>query len=94
MITKEQLKHLAVLSKIDMTDEELLSYSEQMTEIVELMDTIAQIDTSDIPSQNFESLPPSVFRGDIVMESLPLEKALENAPAKARGLFSVPKVMD
>lgn len=94
MITKNQMKHLSGLSKIEMSDSELELYSSQMTEIIALMDTIKEIDTSSISINRFEALPPSVFRGDVVMDSLTLEEALSNAPEKSKGLFRVPKVME
>ncbi len=94
MITKETLTHLASLSKLELCDSQTDMFLEQMSSIIELMDTIKDVDVSDIPSSLPEDLDVSQFREDEISPSLSLEQVLSNAPKSDRGLISVPKVME
>ena len=94
MITKDELSHLSNLSKIEMCPDELTSYAADMSEIIDLMDQIKTVDTTSIDISLSKDLPESHLRPDQVGISLTNSEALENAPAKEKGLFSVAKVVE
>ena len=94
MISRDEMIHLANLAKIEMSSEDLTSYSEEMSSIIEEMDKIKAVDTSAIDISISKDLPESHMREDIVGGSLTNSEALANAPAKEKGLFSVTRVVE
>lgn len=94
MITKDELSHLSDLSKIEMSNDDLGSYAADMSEIIDLMDQIKAVDTSSIDISLSPNLPKSQLREDVIGISLTNSEALNNAPLKDKGLFSVAKVVE
>ena len=90
---RETVRYLAQLGRLYFTDEELDKMSEDMTDIIELMDTIKNADAfSDTfkygCSVNFDDL-----REDIAGESYPTAKILQNA-VSSENAFVVPRVVE
>ena len=48
MINKKEIKKIAALAKIDISDDEMGNYSEQISRILEYMSTLEEVDTSNI----------------------------------------------
>lgn len=94
MISKETVAHLASLSRIDFDEKALSKVSDEMSGIVELMDTIASLDLSDCKTVLSKDLPASQFRADEILPSIPNAEAMANAPKEVSGLFLVPKVVE
>ena len=94
MISKDEMIHLANLAKIEMSSDDLAAYAEEMSSIIEEMDKIKAVDTSNIDISLSDDLPESHLRADVVGVSLTNSEALENAPAKEKGLFSVTRVVE
>ena len=94
MITKEEIKKIASLSKINISDDELDSYKEQISKILEHMSTLNEVDTS-----NTEEFSNQLFnnnqnlREDIIKKSLNRDKILDLAPDSDGVYFKVPKVI-
>lgn len=93
MISVEDIKHIAALSKLKLSDDEVVKFQKDIGEIVEYVNTLSQIDTSSVELTeqvvNVENL-----RADEVAPSLSQSEALENAPKKRNGGFSVPAVIE
>ena len=84
--------HLAALSKLEFTKEELTRITEEMDSIVALMDTVS--DFNEAVDQ--EMTPPvliSEFRADEPTDSMEREAVLKNAKNKTETFFKVPKVV-
>ncbi len=92
MIDTETTRHLADLSKIAFTDEELTAMTEQMRDIVGLMDTIADFDASG-DAEKGEPVAYSDFREDRHTASFPRDEILANATERGETCFRVPKVV-
>jgi len=85
-------KHLAELSKINFTDNEIDVISNEMTEIVALMDTVTEFNID----ETFASAAPVEFsnlRKDEIKDSFPRKEILKNAKKKSDTCFVVPKVV-
>ena len=83
------VKYLAELSKLEYSDKELAATAEQMTDIIDLMDTVKEIDiTYDDLKDNHD-----VYLNDEVIESMPTSKVLSNA-VNTNNCFVVPKVVE
>lgn len=84
--------HLAELSKLSFTKEELSQMTKEMDVIVDLMNEVQNFSLT----QNLTANQPrelSEFREDIPQESLKREKVLANAKEKSETSFAVPKVV-
>ncbi|WP_028509802.1 Asp-tRNA(Asn)/Glu-tRNA(Gln) amidotransferase subunit GatC [Ruminococcus sp. NK3A76] len=87
------VKYLADLSKLEYTDEKLTKTASEMTSIMELMDTIKDIDISYDAYKDNHNVFLDGLRRDEVMPSMPTEKVLSNA-VNSKNCFVVPKVVE
>ena len=95
MITKEEIKKIASLAKINISDDELDNYSDQISKILDYMSTLNNVDTSKVDefsNQLFDN--DQSLREDIVEESLNRDEVLKLAPDSDGIYFKVPKVIE
>lgn len=93
MLTKEAVERVAHLSRLEFTEEELEKQFEQLGSIIEMMDSLGEIDTTDVTPLNHVMDIHNVFREDEVHESMGAEKVLANAPEENENMFQVPKIV-
>ncbi len=93
-VTTEEVKHIALLSRLELTEQEIAMYTEQLSEILDYAAKLNELDTSQV-GPTFHAVPlENVFREDHPGIPLALDDALMNT-ARARGaFFEVPKVAD
>ena len=92
MFDTKDILHLAELSKLKFTDDELLKITENMGDIISIMDRVCDFDEN----ENFEEKRLDLaknIRQDEAEESLPRDKALSNASEREGTFFTVPKVV-
>lgn len=89
----EMVRHLSNLGKLRFTDEELEKVAKDMTGIIEIMDTIKEIDIAYEPIKDNHNVYLNGLREDKAMESFPTEKILQNA-VNSENCFVVPKVVE
>ncbi len=89
-----QVEHIAELAKLELTDKEKSIFQEQLSAILDYADRLNQVDTSAIPPTPTVLLLHNVMREDVVKPSLPIEKALDNAPDTAEGCVQVKIILD
>lgn len=93
-ITKETVKYVANLSRIDLTDNELEELSVQLNDILEFIDKLKKVDIEGVnPTSHILSVS-NVLREDKAGNSLTISKVLENAPQKKGNFFVVPRVIE
>ncbi len=93
MISIPEVEKVAGLAKLRLTAEEKQRMAQQLQKVVEYVEKINELDTRDVePSSHSVDTPP-VLREDRAAPWLSQEEALQNAPAKRSGYFSVPKVI-
>lgn len=93
-ISKEDIKHIANLSRLIVSDDEVDSYAEKLSNIVDMANQISDIDTSLVKPTTHVVENINVFRKDEVKESKNREEILKNAPSKEAGCISVLKVVE
>lgn len=93
-ITFEQVKHLASLALIEMTDEELTAMASELDIIVASVETMSQKATAGIPATSHPIPLENVFREDVPVPTLTQEEALSGAPDAQDGKFRVPAILD
>jgi aspartyl-tRNA(Asn)/glutamyl-tRNA(Gln) amidotransferase subunit C len=91
------VKKVATLAHLEITDEEIAMYTPQMADIVKYVEQLNELDTADIEpmlgglTDEGEATPTT--REDVVRDSLDQETALSQAPSPVAGHFQVPKVL-
>ncbi len=91
-LTPEDVRHVAELAKLSLTDEEVIEYAEQLSDILTYAERLSEVDTSGIPPTPFVLPLASVMREDEPEPGLTNEEALANAPDAADGFFRVKAV--
>lgn len=94
MPTEVDVKYVAHLARISLTPQEEAEFGPQLKNILGYIEKLTQLDVSHIEPTAHAVPLVNVFRKDEVRPSLSNEDALRNAPAKANGLFVVPKIVE
>ncbi|MDD7184280.1 MAG: Asp-tRNA(Asn)/Glu-tRNA(Gln) amidotransferase subunit GatC [Ruminococcus sp.] len=93
-ITNELVSYVANLSRIKLDENEISEMQSQMSEIVNYMDILNQLDTENIEPLSHIFNITNVMRDDEVRDSYEREEILKNAPAHTEEAFIVPKTVD
>ncbi|WP_372639259.1 Asp-tRNA(Asn)/Glu-tRNA(Gln) amidotransferase subunit GatC [Fodinibius sp.] len=93
-VTKKDVKYVADLAHLQLTEEESESLVHDMNQILDYMTTLEEVDTSDVePLEHVIDLEYRL-RDDKAEEPLPHEDALKNAPDADTDYFRVPRVIE
>lgn len=93
IISKKDVEHVALLARLQLSEEEKERFTSQLGQILEHAGKIQEIDTSDVPPTSHTVPIKNVLRKDESRPSWPREEALENAPVEEDGMFGVPKIV-
>ncbi len=92
-LSREEVKHIALLSRLELSEEEVEKFQTQLSEILDFVEKLNELDTEGIDPK-FQIIPPqNILREDVPGVSMPREKALMNAPETDGEHFIVPKVV-
>lgn len=94
MINKDEIKHIADLSMLNLTDEEVEKYTTNMQEIVGFANKINELETDGVTESAFALDTYNVFRRDEVRESFDRDMLLKNAPSSNGEAYSLPGMMN
>lgn len=92
MISKEQVKHVAKLARLGLTEEEFDLYTKQLSKILDYIDQLNQVNTEGIEPMTQPIPMVNVMREDIVKRQFSRDEMLKNAPQEEYGFFRVPKI--
>ncbi len=93
-LTREQVIDIADLAKLDLTEQEIDQYAEQLSAVLDYADRLNELSTDEIPPTASVLPLQNVLREDEVRPSLPTEQALANAPAAVDDQFRVDAVLE
>jgi aspartyl-tRNA(Asn)/glutamyl-tRNA(Gln) amidotransferase subunit C len=93
-VTIEDVKYMANLARLQLSDEEAAGLVKDMNDILGYMELLGQVDTSDIPPLEHVADTEAGFRPDMAQPPLDHEVALKNAPDADSDYFRVPRVID
>ena len=93
MIDKETVLHVAKLSKLQLTDEEVEMFSKQLGDILNFIEKLNELNTDNVKPFYELINQETPLRDDKSRKSLPREEALKNAPQQEDGFFVVPRVV-
>ncbi|MCX8009321.1 MAG: Asp-tRNA(Asn)/Glu-tRNA(Gln) amidotransferase subunit GatC [Patescibacteria group bacterium] len=92
-VSKEQVEHIAKLAKLKLKDDETSKMQTELNQILDYMDKLNELDTSNVEPLSHPIPIENVFREDEVKPSIDRESAMKNAPDHNEEFFKVPKVI-
>ena len=94
MITKEDVKHVAKLARLELTENEIEKYMLHLHDILNFANIVnnAPVEGLDVTIGANEA--KNVFRKDEVKRFEDVESLLQNAPEQDRHMFKIPKVLN
>ena len=93
-IDEEQVQHIAFLTRLAVDDEEVGTFSEQMSTIIDYFDLLGEADIEGVPPAAQPQIGRALLRPDEIQPSMPREDFLANAPAQKDAYVRVSVVID
>jgi aspartyl-tRNA(Asn)/glutamyl-tRNA(Gln) amidotransferase subunit C len=88
------VKYVAHLARLQLTPEEEKRFGEQLGHILGYVEKLKELDVTNVEPTAHAMPRVNIVRADETRSSLPHADAMRNAPAKANGLFIVPKIVE
>src|SRR4051812_28209174 len=89
-ITRDEVLHVARLARLELTDEEVGKFQEQLSDILEAVSKVRELDLSDVPPTAHPLEIANAWAEDEPHESLTLDEVFANAPDREDDHFKVP----
>jgi aspartyl-tRNA(Asn)/glutamyl-tRNA(Gln) amidotransferase subunit C len=93
-LSHDEVRHIAELAKLELTDAEVMLYAGQLTSILRYFERLKELDTSHIPPTASVLPLKNVFRADEPQPPLSIEEVLANAADHFAGQFRVSAVLE
>jgi aspartyl-tRNA(Asn)/glutamyl-tRNA(Gln) amidotransferase subunit C len=93
-ISKQEVEHVAKLASLEVTEAEKEAFSKQLSSILTYVEKLKGLNTDGVEPTATVLDQANVFREDKSRPSLPVKKALANAPESEGGYFLVPKIIE
>ena len=93
-IGPEQVRKVAKLARLELTEREIEEFTGQLGAILEYVEKLNDLDTTEVEPLAHCLPIANVFRRDDVHGSLGTEQTLANAPERDGPFFKVPKILD
>ena len=92
MISKEDTKHVAKLARLELSEQEIDKFADQLGNILQYVEQMNEIDTTNVQPMAHPFDIVNVMREDEVYYENTKEELLKNAPEEEDGFFKVPKI--
>lgn len=93
-ISREEVAHLARLSRLAVTEQELDQFAGQLDVILQSVARVGEVAAEDIPPTSHSVPLTNIYRDDVVTPCLTQAEVLSGAPDQAEGRFRVPRILD
>ena len=93
-ITKKDIEHIADLSMLSLSEEEIERYTKDMQSIVSFAKQVNEVDTEGVDVSAFALDTYNVFREDEVRASLDKDLLLQNAPSSNGEAYALPSMVE
>ncbi|EOS39304.1 Asp-tRNA(Asn)/Glu-tRNA(Gln) amidotransferase subunit GatC [Lachnospiraceae bacterium] len=92
-ISDETIEHVGILAKLELSGEEKEAAKADMERMLDYIDTLNELDTSEVEPMSHVFPVHNVFREDVVTNGDNQEQTLANAPLRKEDSFEVPKTI-
>jgi aspartyl-tRNA(Asn)/glutamyl-tRNA(Gln) amidotransferase subunit C len=93
-VTEKDVRYVAHLARLQLSQDEVENLTQDMSKILDYMETLEELDTSDVEPLEHVIDMEYRLRDDKAREPLSHEEALKNAPDADSDYFRVPKVIE
>jgi aspartyl-tRNA(Asn)/glutamyl-tRNA(Gln) amidotransferase subunit C len=93
-LSKEEVKHVAHLARLAITEEEAEKFAEQLGKITDFAEQLNELDTTGVEPTSHVFPIVNVLREDEPKQGLPVEKVMLNVKEQENGQIKVPSIMD
>jgi aspartyl-tRNA(Asn)/glutamyl-tRNA(Gln) amidotransferase subunit C len=93
-VSKEEVKHIAKLARLELSEQELEKYTKDLSNIVDFSNTLAEVNIEGVEPTAYILDIKNVFRKDENTKSYDRQDILKNAPDSEAGCISVPKTVE
>ena len=93
-LSYEQVKHIAWLARLGLSEAEVEKFSLQLSNILENFEILKEVDTTNVTPATQTVLLQNTFREDDVAKSYPQSEILANAPEEEKECFKVQAILD
>jgi aspartyl-tRNA(Asn)/glutamyl-tRNA(Gln) amidotransferase subunit C len=89
-ITKDEVLHVARLARLELSDDEVVKFQEQLSDILEAVSKVSELDLSDVPPTAHPLEIANTWAEDVPRDCLPLDDVFANAPDRDGDYFRTP----
>lgn len=93
-ITDETIDYVGILAKLELSDEEKQQAKKDMGNMLDYIDQLGELDTTDVEPMSHVFPAENVFREDVVTNGDESLRILQNAPEEKDNMFVVPRTFD
>ncbi|WP_243387393.1 Asp-tRNA(Asn)/Glu-tRNA(Gln) amidotransferase subunit GatC [Bacillus kexueae] len=93
-ISKEQVKHVAHLARLAITEEEAEMFTTQLDAIIGFAEQLNELNTENIEPTSHVLNMKNVMREDVPEQGLNREEVMKNAPDHQDGQVRVPSILE
>ena len=94
VISDETIEYVGILAKLMLSDEEKEQAKKDMGSMLDYIDKLGELDTTDVEPMSHVFPVQNVFREDVVTNGDDRDNIIANAPEEKDGSFVVPKTFD
>lgn len=92
-ISEQDVRHVAKLSRLRLTDQEVKAFTDQLSAVLTYMTKLNELDVDHVEPMAHPTAITNVLREDEPTPGMPVEAALANAPVATPPFFRAPKVL-
>lgn len=92
-INKEEILHLAKLSRLSLDEEHVQEFSLQIKDIIKMANKLKEVDTEDVKPLFSNTTELNKFRSDVAETTNTRDELFENAPRQKDGFIVVPEIL-
>ena len=93
-LSKSDVEYIAHLARLEVSADEISNYVEKLSSIIDLVDDLGKLDTTDVVPMAHPLDMCQRLRADEVTETDHRDEYQKNSPAVGQGFYRVPKVLD
>ncbi|HUJ74465.1 MAG TPA: Asp-tRNA(Asn)/Glu-tRNA(Gln) amidotransferase subunit GatC [bacterium] len=93
-LTREEVLHIAALAKLGMTEEDIVKFQHQLSNILENFEVLQKVDTEGVPPTAQPNALANVMKVDEARSCLSPEEVLANAPRREGDYFRIRAVLE
>ena len=94
MLSADDVRAIADLARLELSDEDVALYQQQLSAILDYFKKLEELDTSHIDPTSSVLPLTNIMRADVAGAALPVDEALANAPDSDGEQFRVRSVLD